>query len=176
MRKALRHIALTMMLFAGAAGAQPGGNLYQLPYTLVDEQGQSVRLAQWQGHKAFVTMEYATCQFICSIAVNQLKALQKINEAHRAGFEFIIISLDPEHDSPQAWKKYRAARGLNYTNWHYYVSNIKDMPAIAALIGINYWVADNQIMHDFRILRVDEHGDVQQVIDGFGSDLEKFVR
>jgi len=176
MRKFLRHITLTLMLYIGIANAQAGDNLYKLPYNLVDEQGRSVKLITWQGRKAFITMEYATCQFICSIAVNQLKTLQKIVAARHADYEILIISLDPEHDTPLAWKKYRAARGLSYTNWHYYVSNLKDMPAIASLIGINYWNADNQIMHDFRILRVDEYGVVQQAIDGFGSDLDAFVK
>jgi len=137
-----------------------GASIYNLPYVLTDEQGKSLQLNQFQGKPAFVTMEYATCQFICSISLTQLKRLQQLADIHQQQYEFIIIGLDPQHDTPAAWKNYREARNLHLLNWHYLSPLAKDLQSLAALIGIRYWYDNEILMHDFRVIRVDASGNV----------------
>jgi len=162
-------------LFASASTWAHDLNIYQLPYSFHDEQGNRVQLNHWSGHRALITMEYASCQFVCSLAVNKLKLLQHVNELHGNRYEFIVISLDPMHDTPQAWKKYRATRSLHYDNWHYLIPAPRDLPTLAGLFDIKYWSVDDQIMHDFSILYVDETGVGGHSVGNINADLEKFM-
>jgi protein SCO1 len=156
--------------------AQAGGsNFYQLPYNFVDESGRSVQLKQWRNRDTLVTMEYASCQFICSAAVTALKSLQRIADERHTDYDFIIISLDPTHDTPDAWRHYRQVRGLDRASWHYLTPTQSDLPRIASVLGIRYWFDGQILMHDFRVVRFDAQGAVVHALDGYGDNWKSLL-
>ena len=149
--------------------------MYDWPYAFQDESGATVKLEKWRGHQTIVSMEYSSCQFICSIGLTRLRALQLLVEREKLDYDFLVISLDPVHDTPAAWRDYRRMRNLTQGNWHFLSSTAGQMPVIADQLGVRYWYYDAHIMHDFRVLRVDGNGAIIKVMNSFSADLTAFV-
>lgn len=174
MRRALPF--LFGILLSPAMSAAGGAGIYDSAAPLVDDRGWNTTLGTWRGRPAIVTMEYANCRFVCSQTLQRLKDIQAAADAAGRRFEFVVVSLDPKNDTPQAWARYRKARGAERGNWTFLTATVDDTPALARLLGIKYWVFDGHIMHDFRVLRVDADGRIVDVMESYDADAAAFVR
>jgi protein SCO1/2 len=150
-------------------------NLYRPDIRLTDERGAAVTLSAWRGRPAIFTMEYSECRFTCSVVLSKLKALQAAADARGKAIDIIVVSIDPDHDTPEAWARYRKTRSLDRPNWHFLTASARDTPTLARLMGIAYWREDEHIMHDFKLLRVAADGEVLRVLDNFGDDVGRLL-
>jgi len=168
--------ALLGILTLASAGAAGGPSLYDSTVPLVDDRGWRTTLSAWRGRPAIVSMEYANCRFICSQTLARLKDIQTAADAAGRRFEFVVVSLDPRNDTPEAWRRYRKARGVERGNWTFLTASEADTPAMAQLLGVKYWLFDSHIMHDFRVLRLDAEGRIVGVMETYDASAEAFVR
>lgn len=172
----LRALFAVLAVLLAASAAAAGANLYDAQQPLVDDRGWRTTLGAWRGKPAIVSMEYANCRFVCSQTLARLKDIQAAADAAGRRFDFIVVSLDPKNDTPEAWVRYRKARGVERGNWAFLTATVADTPALARLFGVKYWLFDGHIMHDFRVLRVDAEGSVVDVMESYDADPAAFVR
>lgn len=171
----LRALLAALVLLASPLAAA-GASIYDSAVPLVDDRGWRTTLGAWRGRPAIVTMEYANCRFVCSQTLARLKDIQAAADAAGRRFDFVVVSLDPKNDTPEAWVRYRKARGVERGNWTFLTATVDDTPALARLLGVKYWLFDGHIMHDFRVLRVDAEGRVVGVMESYDADAAAFVR
>lgn len=70
---------------------------------LIDQTGETVSLEALRGRVVVLTAVYASCGLTCPMILGQAKrAVAGLSEAERAGLSVIGVTLDPEHDTPQA--------------------------------------------------------------------------
>jgi protein SCO1/2 len=155
-----------------AAWAQ---GLYDLDIPFVDDRGQPVRLAQWRGREAIITMEYSSCRFMCSATLYELKLAQAAADRIHKTLDFIVISLDPRNDTPAAWAAYRRERGLSRNNWHFLTGPEGSAARLARLLGINYWYEGEHLLHDFRLLRTRADGQVVRTVSAYDADVSAIL-
>jgi protein SCO1/2 len=172
LRIRLATLALTLIC-AGAVQARP--SLFTIQEPWLDETGQWVQLAQWRGKPTVVAMEYSACRFVCSVYWRRLQQIQQ--EADRRGLElqFVILSIDPEHDSPAAWRAYRQARDLTRSNWHFLTGTRPMTTRAAALLGVGWWYDEDHLMHDFKVVRLDAAGGVGKALLGYDESIEPML-
>lgn len=155
----IRHAVAALVLLAGQAGlATPAPSLFTIGEPWVDEANHPVHLAQWRGRPTVMAMEYSACRFICSLYWRRLLEVQQEADRRGLAIEFVILSIDPEHDTPQGWRDYRQARGLQRANWHFLTGSRPMTTRAAALLGVRWWYDEDHLMHDFRIVRLDAAG------------------
>lgn len=165
-----RQLLLACLAGLGALPAL-AQNLYRLDLPFVDDRGRSVRLGDWRGREAVVTMEYSACRFMCSITAYKLKQAHAAADRRGKAIDFIVISLDPRHDTPAAWAAYRKERELPEGNWHFLTGPEKATPMLAALLGIAYWYEGEHLLHDFRLLHTAADGQVVRAIGSYDADV-----
>lgn len=68
--------------------------------TGVDQHGKPFRFSRLRGRWVLVFFGYATCPTICPAAMGQLAAVMKTLGPHRARFQLVFVSIDPEVDTP----------------------------------------------------------------------------
>ncbi len=171
MKRPLLVLLAGVCLLAGQARA---ASLWALPGDFIDEQGRARRLAEFaqpEGPPTVVAMEYTECRFVCSIAWRRLSDLQA--EADRRGqvVRFVILSLDPTHDTPALWREYRQMRGLRRDNWVFLTGSRAATDLAVQRLGVRWWRYDGAIMHDFRIVRLDSQGRVAKVLDNYDDPV-----
>jgi len=145
-------------------------SLFDSHFKAIDDNGNVQDISAYKGKAMMVTMEYSDCRYICSTTTYRLKQLQDAADARHQSYTFLIISLDPVNDTPAAWTRYRKARGLMRDNWHFLTPSQQDMPQIARILGIRYWMMYDHLLHDYKVIRFDPDGSQRAVLNDAGAD------
>lgn len=90
------------------AGASLGG-----PFTLIDQNGQTVREADFAGRYRLIYFGYGFCPDVCptdlALLGRGLQAFEAADAARAAKVAPIFITIDPQRDTPAAMKPFVAA-------------------------------------------------------------------
>ena len=147
-------IALLIIVFVvagcGASGpdAQFNGtvlkNAEPAPdFTLTNQFGQPVSLADLRGRVAVLTFLYTNCPDICPIVTAQLREVQRELSAD-GGAQFVAVSVDPERDTIKATREYLDKWRLSAEGWQFLVGE----KAVLEPIWKDYYVAPAVSDHD----------------------------
>lgn len=169
----LGGMALLWCFWAGHAVAAPG--LWQIQEEFTDEFGKKAPLSHWATAQTVVSMEYSACKFVCSSNWRRLLEIQAQADKQKLPVHFLIISLDPANDNPAAWRDYRKVRGLARSNWTFVTGNRLATDKVVAALGVKWWVFNDSIMHDFRVLRINDAGTKLAVMDNFEQTVSAFL-
>ena len=120
-------------------------------------------------------MEYSACRFVCSVYWRRLQQLQQEADRRALEVQFVILSIDPENDSPASWREYRKARGLARSNWHFLTATRAVASRAAALLGVRWWYLDGHLMHDFKIVRLDAEGGIAAAMTTFDEPVDPLL-
>jgi len=166
-------LALALVL-AGRAGAAPA-SVYPLGLEFVDDHGGTRALAEWRGRPVVVAMAYGACRSICSTTLRTLEAAQAQADRKGIALDFVVVSIEPAEDTPQAWSDYRKARHLERANWTFLSGSKAATRTLASFLGIRFWSYDEHVMHDFKILRLDAQGAIEATLDWNHRQLEPLL-
>jgi protein SCO1/2 len=126
----------TKELAAGAA--LPERSIYQSASQWTNDVAKAASLESLRGRPQVVTMFFAECQFTCPILVHSMKQIEAaLPEGTRTNVGFVLISFDPERDTPAALAKYRQTHELG-ANWTLLRGGADDVMELAALLGVKY--------------------------------------
>lgn len=166
-------LALALVLTAGAAAAP--ASVYPLGLEFVDDHGSTRALSEWRGRPVVIAMAYGACRSICSTTLRTLEAAQAQADRQGTAVEFVIVSIDPVEDTPQAWADYRKARHLERTNWTFLSGSKTATRLLARFLGVKFWSYDDHVMHDFKILRLDAQGAIGAALDWNHRQLDSLL-
>jgi cytochrome oxidase Cu insertion factor (SCO1/SenC/PrrC family) len=138
--------------------------LYQAPMKWTDDTGNAVTLSKWRDKPVIITMAYSTCKRFCPMTIQRLREIQKLFDQRKIDAEFVIISYDPQNDTWQTWAEYRKNHHLERPNWHFLTGSPEDTKEVSVLLGMDYWLYDEHIMHNFNIVRLGPTGAIEKVL------------
>jgi len=132
-------LALLFALDASARDSDPGDSLYRLDAKLVDQAGQARGLDVHRGAPVLVTMFYGSCQATCPLIIDTLRSTERgLPPEQRAKLRVLMISFDPERDTPAALAEIAAVRHLDTTRWTLATTDADTVREIAALLDVQY--------------------------------------
>ena len=80
------------------------------PFTLVNQDGETVTDADFRGKAMLIYFGFTYCPDFCPASLQIMDAaLDRLPEADRDRFQPILISVDPERDTPALLKQYVSA-------------------------------------------------------------------
>jgi cytochrome oxidase Cu insertion factor (SCO1/SenC/PrrC family) len=139
-----------------------------------DENDQAFDFSNIKDKRLVVTMSYTECKKYCPIVtMTKLKEIQKTLEKKGQTAEFILVTMDPETDTPKVISQYKAEKGLTFPNWHFLTGSEKDVRAFSKLVGLSgYWKMDDHILHSIGIYLILPTGQISQKLDWNHRDVE----
>jgi protein SCO1/2 len=173
---AMQAVLLALAILAPYPAWCAPFSFYMVPYSFTNDRNETVHLSEWRGKPLILTMEYSNCRFMCTTTFSKLKAIQAAADQKKLQIDFMIISLDPKNDTPQAWRQYRISRDVDRSNWHLLTGSEVTTKEFAALIGIKYWYMDEHILHDFKIVRLNAKGEIEKVITDYGDKPDSLLQ
>lgn len=152
-------------------------DIFDSRLTWKDESGADVKLAQWRESRLFVTMSYTACKKYCPrLTIAKLKELQAALDRAAKSAEFVIITFDPNNDTPAVLSEFKKKNQLERKNWHFLVGSLDDTKTIAKLLQLDgFWRMDDHILHDFRIATFAPGGREIGALDWHDRDVEKLL-
>jgi len=131
--------ALNTTLGAEPPAQYPPTSIYQLEAALTDQDGGLHGLDVYRGHPVLITMFYASCPASCPLIIDTLRATEKdLTAAQRADLRVLMISIDPERDTPAALKSLAGTRRIDTTRWTLARTDAASVRTIAALLNLQY--------------------------------------
>lgn len=83
-------------------------------FELISETGEPVTEADLKGRWTFAFIGYTNCPDICPATMAMLRQADKLIPADLPQPDYLLISADPEHDSPEKLQQYLAFFGPDF--------------------------------------------------------------
>lgn len=153
---------------SAAPSAALGEAIYVLKMDLVDQDGATVPLHVYRGHPVLVAMFYGTCPAACPTLTSDIKVIEEeLTAEERADLRVLMVSFDPERDTPSALKALAAKHRVDTARWKFASASDSSARELAAVLGVQYRKIDKgEFSHSTSIVLLDRAGVISAQIDG----------
>jgi protein SCO1 len=160
----------------GAGETADGESIFGLDLALLDQDGQALQLADLRGDVMLAAMVYTSCTSVCLMVTEQMKAIEHQLAAVDADLKYVLFSLDPGRDTPEAMRVFLRDHRLDPIRWRLMAASEDGVRDLAAVLGVKYQPEqDGEIAHSAMIFVIDEHGVVRHRQVGVGKDSTELV-
>jgi protein SCO1/2 len=134
--------ALVLMLVAcvaHGAAAYPPQSIYQLQAVLTNQSGVQHGLDVYAGQPVLVSMFYGSCPAACPLLIDTLRAVERaVPPEQRARLRVLLISIDPQRDTPQSLQELARVRHIDVSRWTLARTDAATVRRIAAVLEVQY--------------------------------------
>jgi len=131
-------------------------------------------------------MVYTHCPDICPMTThNMFLVEEKLPEKIKDKVKFVVISFDPNRDSPAVLKKFAEIRDLSFNSWTLLSGNEKNTNEVMLKFGIKAIPADSSydengelsynVIHTDRISLIDQQGRLRSNYKGSTANIEMIL-
>jgi protein SCO1 len=158
----------------------PLPNLGQVPSVeLVDQTGLKTTFGKLGPRPLFVAFFFTRCPSICPRLVARMKEIEAaLGSPSKAGF--VLVSVDPEHDSAEVLENYSVQQKLSSTSFSLLTGDYKQIANVAESgfrIGLSGSYAPDKpdlgITHGSHLVLVDKRGQIRKYVRTFDDDAVK---
>jgi len=116
-------------------------------FTLTNENGETVTRDDLKGRWTFAFVGYTNCPDICPLAMSNLRRFDQQLPAKLPQPDYLLISADPKHDTPERLKNYTDFFGENF---HGLTGDLETTRALAKSLNavFQHREADGQLQVD----------------------------
>jgi len=177
----LRTVLCALLLVLGCAAARaaelPGDSIYRLQVGLVDQDGHRFTFAQRRGKPQLISMFYTSCAYVCPLIIDTLRKTQAaLSAPERAKLQVLLVSFDPERDTPARLHEVFGERKLDATTWTLVRTEAPMVRKLAAVLDIQYRaLANRDINHSSALVLLDADGRIVARTDKIGALDDDFV-
>ena len=149
----------------------PRDSVYQLAITLTDQGGKVWDWRSKRGTPQVVAMFYTSCRYVCPLIVDSGKAVEHaLSPEERARLGFLLISMDPKRDTPDALMSVASKRKLDAAHWSLASPSPGDVRGVAGVLGVRYrQLADGEFNHTSVLVLLDAEGRIVARSEKIGS-------
>ena len=154
-----------------------GESLYDVRIPLVDQEGVAFELGDMRGQDVIIAMAYTSCESACPITMQRLKKLETQLKKQNKKVQFLIVTLDPEHDTPKKLHGYLQSYKLAKDRWRLATGESEDVRKLSLLLGISYGKSNSsdEIMHSNKIVLLDREGVVKAEVEGLAGETDSLA-
>jgi protein SCO1 len=157
------------------AGDPPAAarSLYALPGSWTDQSGRPFTLASLRGSPVLLVFFYGTCDSVCPTVVRDVQKVEALlPAADRSRVRFVLVTIDPQVDTPERLLAYAQKHALDASRWSLLNGPAEQVRVLANVVGVKYRpTGTGQYSHTIRISVLDRDGVVVDHADGLERPL-----
>jgi protein SCO1/2 len=140
-------------------------------FTLKDQDGRTVTQADFAGRPVLVTFFFTSCPIpnYCPLMSQNFAAIQKElakDEADKDAVQFLSISFDPEHDTPQRLAAYAATFTHDTENWRFATGTPDEVARLTSACSVYVQTEGGTISHGLCTALVGPRGVIRKIWRG----------
>ena len=150
----------------------PELSIYNLPSTWTTQNGENIQLEDLRGNVLVMVMIYTSCKAACPRLVADMRNIEKqVPEADLKKTKFILVSIDPETDTPKRLKDFSIENDMENDHWLFLRGTPEDTREFAAVLAVSYKkISPIDFSHSNIISVFDEEGVLVHQQQGLGVD------
>jgi protein SCO1/2 len=147
---------------AGEVHGHAAVDIRALP--LLDQDGKPTSLRAFEGRTMVLHFIFTHCVAACPLQVRSLRAVREALPADtRTRVQFVSVSIDPEHDTPETLRAYAQANGIDDAGWRLVTASSEIIDQLAEYFVVARQPrADGQIDHTLVVFLFDASGRLVQ--------------
>lgn len=159
-----------------AATTTDNNSVYQLRGSWTDQNAKQVTLSKLKGHPQIVAMIFTHCAYVCPRVVEEMKAIRDSLPANlKNEVGGVLVSFDPERDTPEQLKSYAAQRQLD-SHWELLKGSSDQVRELSMVLNVRYQkLTGGNFSHTGNIYILDKNGNIVQSVDGLGGNIQSAV-
>jgi protein SCO1/2 len=154
---------------SGGSGGFAGGELdppQPTPdFTLTDQSGQKVSMADQRGKLVVLTFLYTNCPDVCPLITQNLNQALQMLGAKSEDVRVLAVSVDPEGDTPKSVEAYAKAHHL-LPEFHYLIGSRPELTEVWKDYDVAAVASDPELVdHTAYTMLVDRSGEGRVIYD-----------
>ncbi|NJD22214.1 MAG: SCO family protein [Melioribacter sp.] len=146
-------------------------SIYQLESVWKNETGKKMMLNELKGKKQIMAMVFTSCTYACPLIVNDMKKIE--SQIKNDDVNFLLISIDPKRDTPEALMQYAKNNKLDMKRWRLLTGDENSISELAAVLGFKYKKEpDGSFSHSNIINVLNESGEIAYQHFGLNQDTK----
>lgn len=139
-----------------------GESIYNLNSNWKNRHGQQAKLSELSGKVPVLAMVYTHCEHACPRILADMKRIRDaLSDKALDETRFVIVSIDPERDTPQRLAQFASENNLTEEQWTLLNGGQGDILELAALLGVKYKrISDTDFTHSNMITVLNKKGEV----------------
>ncbi len=160
----MKQLIFTVLFFITSVSHAvdlPGDSIYNLNSEWTDQSGRKLHLSDLRGKPVVVSMVYMKCQYSCPMTVARMKEVEKaLSEANKSKVQFLLVTFDIKHDTPDVMSKYAQKNHLDPKQWMFLTAkNETTVREFSTLIDFKYkGLPSGEFEHSYAIVALDADG------------------
>ena len=135
-------------------------------FTLINQQGQQVSLADFRGKPVVLTFLYTHCPDVCPIIADKLRNATNKLGADASKVTILAVTTDPTHDDRLSIERFSEQHGMT-GRWTYLIGS----PSQLEPVWKSYYVAaqllpSTEVIHTAAVYVIDKQGRERVYLDG----------
>ncbi|MFB6356588.1 MAG: SCO family protein [bacterium] len=159
-----------------------GVSLKTFPFkNIINENRKTVHNSKVQGQVSVLTFLYTRCpwDYMCpSISKHLIDFQQRLSENRYDDVQIIVITLDPDHDSPDVLIQYEKTIGAHPALWNFWHAPESVLETWLGKLDIPRSESGRRIDHGMKTFVIDRSGTIQKIHQGSkwtGKDIMQSV-
>lgn len=143
-------------------------------FTLTDQTGRAVSLAQFRGQLVALDFIYTRCPLpdVCPRLSANFARLQK---RFAGKIALLSITLDPDYDTPAVLADYAHRWNADPRTWLFLTGQTDEVQKVAGHFGVVYWPEDNAITHTAATAIIDRTGRLAALLEGSSFTSQQLI-
>jgi protein SCO1/2 len=152
-------------------------SIYNLPSKWTNQDGKNIELKSFKGNVLVMVMIYTSCKAACPRLVADMRSIEsKLKPETKKNIKLILVSIDPETDTPQRLKSFAIENKMNQEPWIFLRSTEENTREFAAVLAVNYKkITPMDFSHSNIISVFNPAGELIFQQEGLGVNNEKTI-
>lgn len=174
----MKLLALLLLTFTLGlqAGNIPNDSIHLLGSNWTTDKGKKISLTDLQGDSYFVGLIFTSCKGVCPLLINDLKLMSyKLTKEQQKNVKFLLISIDPEYDTPKVLTEYKVKMKLD-DRWTFLNGKDADVTEIAAALEFQFKESKTEkFTHSSSVYLMNEKGQIVAKQAQRMKNLDNFI-
>ncbi|SHJ10871.1 SCO family protein [Pseudozobellia thermophila] len=147
-------------------------SIYNLPSVWTTQDHKKIELIDLKGHVVVMVMIYTSCQAACPRLAADMRHIEaQIPQPQKERVKFVLVSIDPETDTPERLKKFAIENKMDTGQWVFLTGSPSDTREFAAVLAVNYkQISPSDFSHSNIISVFDQQGELAYQKEGLGAN------
>ena len=155
----------------------PSDSIFHLSSEWQNQDGKKIQLKELRGKTLVVVMIYTTCKTACPLLVADMKKIaSKINPGDLKKISLVLVSIDPETDTPEKLKSFAKTNQMEEDYWVFLRGNKSSTQEFANVLSMKYKeISPMDFSHSNIISVFNPDGELVNQEEGAGINSDKVI-
>lgn len=153
-------------------------SIYNLPSKWTNQNGKDIEMKDLRGKVLVMVMIYTSCKAACPRLVADMRNIEsRLPEKIKKNVTLVLISIDPEVDTPKRLKEFAIANKMDSDQWEFLRSTEENTREFAAVLAVNYKkISPLDFSHSNIISVFNAEGELAYQQEGLGVNSDETIK